>query len=381
MKVYANWGRYFAKIPNDLAARALSADAGVTRADYFDADLTRPIPEGVTAGETTQHLITAGLSASDFDQDSKSTYSDEASVGAEYELLPQFSVGVNYVHRNFGRVLEDVGTVPMVSYFLPEGGASSVEYFITNPDPDTPVAGNVPFPISFEKAIHDYDALTFTAEKRFGNRWGLQSSYRLSRLEGTFEGFFRNDNGQSDPAITSLFDFPTNDPSYVALGREHGFSGDIRFLGPAGAGPLPLDRRHQFKVYGNYLFPLGLNLGLGFHTRSGNPLTALAANPVYESAGEIPETPRGAGFDTVDGFRTRTPWETRFDLHADYAFPLFGNRDLRLILDVFNLFDTQEAMDYDNYTEVQFLVPNPDFGRIIAYQPPREVRVGARFSW
>ena len=36
--------------PNDLAARALSADAGVTRADYFDAALTQPVPDGVPLG-------------------------------------------------------------------------------------------------------------------------------------------------------------------------------------------------------------------------------------------------------------------------------------------------------------------------------------------
>lgn len=59
--------------------------------------------------------------------------------------------------------------------------------------------------------------------------------------------------------------------------------GDIRFLGAAGAGPLPLDRRHQLKIYGNYLLDMGLNLGLGFNTASGTPLTAFAANPVYES--------------------------------------------------------------------------------------------------
>ena len=39
MKLFANYGRFFAQIPNDLAARALSADAGVSRADYFDAKL------------------------------------------------------------------------------------------------------------------------------------------------------------------------------------------------------------------------------------------------------------------------------------------------------------------------------------------------------
>lgn len=382
MKIFANWGRYFAKIPNDLAARALSADAGVTLADYFDPNLTEPVPDGVLAGGATQHFITAGLQASEFDPDAKSTYSDEWAVGAEYELLANIGVGVNYVHRTFGRVLEDVGTLPMVAYFLEDvPGAESVEYFITNPGPDTPVAATLGFPISFEEAIHDYDAVTFTAEKRFGNNWGLQSSYRLSWLEGTFEGFFRNDNGQSDPAITSLFDFPTNDPSYVALGRDLGFRGDIRFLGAAGAGPLPLDRRHQIKVYGSYLFPIGLNVGLGLQVRSGTPLTALAANPVYDNAGEIPETPRGEGFQTIDGFRARTPWEDRIDLHADYALPLGGDRSLRLVIDVFNLFDTTDPTDYDNYTEVQFGVPNPDFGRVIAYQPPREVRIGARFGW
>ncbi len=46
-KMYANYGRFYARIPNDLAARALSADDGVQRADYFDAGLTRPIPDGV----------------------------------------------------------------------------------------------------------------------------------------------------------------------------------------------------------------------------------------------------------------------------------------------------------------------------------------------
>ena len=382
-KVFGHWGRYFAKIPNDLAARALSADAGVTRADYFDAALTRPVPNGVTALGTEDHFLTAGLSAADFDPDSKATYSDEWLVGAEHELFPGINVGINYTHRNFGRVLEDVGTLPMIGYFLDDvPGGDSVEYFITNPDSDTPIAGTFASPIAFEEAIHDYDAVTLTAEKRFANNWGLQSSYRWSRLHGTFEGFFRNDNGQSDPAITSLFDFPTNDPTYTAIGGPlEGFRGDIRFLGAAGAGPLPLDRPHQFKVFGNYMFPRGVNVGLGFTAQSGTPLTALAANPVYHNGGEIPETPRGAGFTTVDGFRDRTPWTQSLDLHVDYEIPLFGERSLRLVADVFNVFNTQEVTDYDNYTEAEFLVPNPDFGRVISYQAPRQLRIGARFGW
>jgi outer membrane receptor protein involved in Fe transport len=379
-KLFANWGRYFAKIPNDLAARALSADAGVTRADYFDAGLTMPVPEGIPAADATTHFVTAGLSASTFDPDSKSTYADEWLLGAEYEIVPELTLGANYQRRRFGRVLEDVGTAPMAAYFLDIPGLESVEYFITNPGPDTPTV--TALDASFEEAIHDYDALTFTAEKRFGQSWGLQSSYRYARLEGTFEGFFRNDNGQSDPAITSLFDFPTNDPTYTSIGAPlFGFRGDIRYLGELGAGPLPLDRRHAWKVYGNYLTRIGLNVGIGFNAFSGTPLTPFAANPVYDSDGEIPEAPRGSGITTVDGFRERTPWLTGVDLHADYAVPLGGNRRILLLSDVFNVFNRRSALDYDNYTEAAFGVINPDFGRIMEYQEPITARIGLRLDF
>jgi hypothetical protein len=388
-KLYANWGRFFAKIPNDLAARALSADAGVTRADYYDAALSQPIPEGVPAGPAldTIHLRFAGLSPADFDPESKSTYLDETLVGFEFEPFTNLNLGLRWVHRRFGRILEDVGTLPMAGYFLPEGGSESVEYFITNPGPKTQVVQIPGYEISFEDAIHDYDAVELTADKRFGNNWGLQTSYRWSRLHGTFEGFFRNDNGQSDPAITSLFDFPTNDPTYTAIGvPEFGFRGDIRYLGALGAGPLPTDRPHQFKVYGNYSMNWGLNLGAGVQLSSGIPLTPLASNPLYENNGEIPEGPRGSGLETVDGFKTRTPFTSAVDLHADYGVRLGANRRVVLLADLFNLFNSQRATGYDQDTESTFGALNPDFGqpviaRIPQFQTPFQVRFGARFEF
>jgi len=387
-KLYANWGRFYSRVPNDLAARALSADAGVTRADYYDAALTQFIPEGEVAGPAgdTVHLRFAGLSPSEFDPNSKSTYLDETLVGFEFEPFTNMNVGARWVHRRFGRILEDVGTVPMLGFFLP-GGGDSVEYFITNPGPQTPVVPIEGFDISFENAIHEYDALELTAEKRFGNNWGLQTSYRWSRLYGTFEGFFRNDNGQSDPGITSLYDFPTNDPSYAAIGvPEFGFRGDIRYLGSAGAGPLPTDRPHQFKVYGNYSMNWGLNLGAGVQLSSGIPLTALAANPYYENEGEIPEGPRGSGIQTVDGFRTRTPFTSDVNLHADYGLRLGANRRVVLLADVFNLLNQQRATGYDQDTESTFGALNPDYGqpviaRVPQFQTPFQVRFGARFEF
>lgn len=379
-KLYGNWGRFYAKIPNDLAARALSADAGVTRADYFDAGLTQPIPDNVLAGGQTRHLVQAGLHPAEFDPDAKSTYLDEALVGFEWEAFPNVSLGVRYIHRNFGRILEDVGTAPIAAYLLDLPGLESVEYFITNVNNDTRISFPE-FGASFEDVVHDYDAVEFTADKRFSNNWSLQSSYRWSRTYGNFEGFFRNDNGQSDPGITSLFDFPTNDPSYTSIAvQQFDASGDIRFLGSAGAGLLPNDRTHQVKVYGNYTFGMGLNLGLGLNVGSGRPLTELAANPVYDSSGEIPVTPRGEGFETEDGFRERAPMESDVNVHADYGVNV-GNRRLVFLVDAFNLFDRQQPLEYDDWSEAGFQVPNEDFSRRLVYQNPRQVRLGVRFEF
>ena len=388
-KIYGNWGRFYAKIPNDLAARALSADAGISRADFFDANLTRPVPEGTLAGGQTRHFILAGTVPSDFDPKAKSTYMDEALGGFEYEALPGMNVGIRYIHRTMPRILEDVGTAQMVAYDLGLPGLDSVEYFVTNVDHTTPTTVFAGLPAAhFEDPIHKYDAVEVTADKRLSNNWSLQSSYRWSRLWGNFEGFYRNDNGQSDPAISSLFDFPTDDPSYTSIGvPRFGYKGDIRFLGKLGAGLLPNNRTHQVKLYGTYNTSVGLNVGAGINLSSGQPLTQMAANPNYASPGEIPMTVRGAGFQTVDGFKKTSPMETSLNAHVDYGFGV-GVRRFVVLMDVFNLGNLQRVTGYNNYFEYpSFGTLNPDFGQpgnpvtLVGYQPPMQIRFGARFEF
>ena len=389
-KLYGNFGVFYARIPNDLAARALSADDGVSRADYFDAGLTNAIPNGVATqvpggGVITQHLQTAGVGGDLIDPDTKLSFKNEFILGYEFEVMANTSLGARYIRRTIGRVLEDVAAAPMVSYDL--GLTEGVDYILTNPGPDTEVL----FPqlgASFEDPIHNYDAVEFTLDRRFSGKWQGTASYRWSRLNGTFEGFYREDNGQSDPGITSLYDFPTNDPSYTAIGgTQYGYPGDIRFLGELGRGPLPLDRPHQFKLYGNYAITDNLGLGVAFNGSSGKPLTPLAANPNYHNGGEIPTAPRGSGIETVDGFRTRTPFEYQLDAQASYNLR-FGDRQLTLLADVFNLFNLQRVVDYDAWTDLAFESPNPDFGKPVsqltagpAFQAPFMLRVGARFAF
>ena len=394
-KVFANYGRYYARVPNDLAARALSSDASIT-ADYFDQGLTSPVPNGVvttnalTGDVTTTHFTLLGGGADDIDPDARLSYYNEWVVGTESSVARGVDVGVRYVHRDIGRVLEDVQPYPLVAISLGVPGAGTANYLLTNPGPSTPVVQAIPgATVSFESPVHDYNAVEFTANKRLANNWSLISSYRWSRLTGNFEGFYRNDNGQSDPGISSLYDYPTNDPTYATIGvPEFGYSGDIRFLGTTGNGPLPLDRTHSVKLYGTYAFNSGLNVSVGVDLQSGAPMTALAAHPVYDSGGEIPLTSRAEGFETSDGFRSRTPWTKLVNAGVSYNAKV-GGRSLLLIADVFNAFNTQTVLEYNTFSELRFGVPNPDFGLagmsgVISGQQlatPRQLRIGLRYEF
>ena len=394
-KVFVNYGRYFARVPSDLAARALSSDAGIT-ADYFDQNLVTPVPNGTvttnanTGVPTTTHFTLLGANGDTIDPNAKLSYYNEWVAGTEYTLTHGIDLGVRYVHRDIGRVLEDVQPYPIEATSLGLPGAATADYLLTNPGPHTPVVQDIPgVTIGFESPVHNFNAVEFTANKRFGNNWSLASSYRWSRLTGNFEGFFRNDNGQSDPGITSLYDYPTNDPAYKSIGvAQLGYSGDIRYLGAAGNGPLPLDRTHDIKAYASYAFRNTLNVSLGLELESGAPLTAFAAHPVYTDGGEIPLTVRGAGFQTSEGFRTRTPWTKPINAEASYRLKA-GGRDLHLIADMFNVFNSQTILDYNSFSELEFSIPNPDFGLAGAsgvvsgqhFTTPRELRVGVRYEF
>jgi hypothetical protein len=378
-KIYANYGRFFAKVPNDLAARAMGADSGLTRADYFDSAMTMPIPDGVQAGGTTNHLILAGSAPADFDPDSKSSYLDEIIGGFEFEAMPELNLGIRYVWRDLGRVLEDIGTAPAVLYFTGQG-LGEVSYFITNPSEASPTIGGLG--AAFETPVRNYQSIEVTADKRISNNWGLFASYRWSRLHGNFEGFFRSDNGQSDPAITSLFDFPINDPSYTQIGvPQFGFSGDIRNQGEQGSGALPNNRVHQIKTYSTYSMDNGVGVGIGLVLSSGTPLTALAANPVYDNSGEIPLSFRGSGIESVNGFRERADFQYGLDIHVDYRINVGENSAITLIGDLFNTFNQQASLRYNQATDLSFQVSDPDFGRTLEYAAPFRLRFGARFEF
>ncbi len=440
---YLNFGRYYERVPNDLAVRAFSNEVGISLEEFRDRNLTMPrtvaggastcvdssgADTGLGGCDTIVPVFTQGIDQTSVVSGVKLPYEDELSGGYSFEVTPNSSFEVRGIYRTQGRVLEDVqvNTIEQTQNFYngvaygypydPFGGVKNVNggksttfpatpfgaYFLANPGTRQVPPGGL---ASFPKPERVYKALELIYTRRLADRWSLFANYRLSSLEGNYEGLFRNDNGQSDPNITSLYDFP-NSPL---------MSG--QFL----KGPLPADARHVVHVYPSYQFANTLRVGANFSYTSGVPRTSLLAHPSYQNAGEIPgidpvyaywADPVGNANPSDYVLRTtpslqaalsdlenvtqsvflksytpvrrgnlgRTPGQTNIDLHADYPVQ-FSKSNLRLMLDVFNVLDRQTVVSFDDDIELRAGVTDPDFGQPIAYMSPRAWRLAARWEF
>jgi hypothetical protein len=391
-KIYASYGWFYESIPLDINDRQFSGE-GIVIQDSTTActpDMNGRIdPKACNYPTPTNGQVNGGT----FGKVSpvlKGQYSEEIVAGIQYDVGLDIVLGASYIHRNLGRIIEDLS---------PDGGNN---YIIANPGDATDSAkvkdlqkeiAATSDPMkkadlqqtlalyqgveSFSKPKRNYDALVITATKRLSHNFLLLASYTYSRTIGNYPGLFSPSNGQTDPNISSQYDLRE-----LLLNRD---------------GPLPSDKPHNLKIQGSYFIPFGANtvvIGLAFNGQSGTPIEVLGRHPLYGRR-EVFILPRGSG--------GRTPFVTAFDLHVSYRRQLSRLFGFEAYADVFNLFNQGEITSVDQeYTasrvgpiqngSVSDLVNlkttagtqpllNPNFGRATAYQAPLSMRLGLRLSF
>ncbi|MCB1010003.1 MAG: TonB-dependent receptor, partial [Acidobacteria bacterium] len=303
-KLFGSFGRYYENIPLDINIRAFGGEIQCL-CQNFDSN-----PGAIQPDPALGYSLLGG-STEPVDPDLKGQYIDEILLGYEYEIAPNFAVGIQGTYRDLGRVIED--------FLIVESGG----YFIANPGEGLGSTGTfydystVPAP----KAKREYKGIEVNARKRYSNGWQLYASYLWSQLEGNYDGLFQNSTGQLDPNINSAFDY-------------------FDFLVNAD-GKLTNDRTHTFKVNGSYTVQDGifqdLTVGLSAYWQSGTPQTAYGYAFFYQNW-EYYLTPRGA--------LGRGPSDYEMDLHLDYPIKI-GDYELQFLVDVFNLLDRQAVRQYD----------------------------------
>jgi len=368
-KIFANYARFIeTPIPLDVNARASGGEIqndfhlNVNRLNAGPGAICAPIHPTLGCFGNFGNL---GNHPSPIDPGLKPQSVNEWTAGIEWgpRNMRDLTFGFRGIYRAQDEVIEDGS--------FDDGG----HYFLFNPGrrgrgettEDSACLGinGAPTAQCFGPARRYYRALEFSATKRFSNNYQFIASYVFSSLIGNYEGLFRNDNGQSDPNITSLFDL-------VSLLAN-------------GYGRLPNDRPHQLKFNGSYRLPFDLTISGNFYAQSGIPNDQLIPHFLYGD-NEGFGVPRGTAINPLTG-SDRTPTTYNLDLGAYYPIQFGESRQLRLQVDWFNVFNSQRNIRQDNTFQINSgapgiaPVPNPFYGTGTIFQFPSTLRLGVKFQF
>ncbi len=297
-------------------------------------------------------------------------------AGVEREIAPNLSVSARYVRKWLNRAIEDAGALDaqgneIYTIANPGFGVVSIAHILPN-------GTKVPYP----EAQRDYDGVELALNKRLSNNWSARVSYLWSELFGNYSGLSQSDeNGRTSPNVGRIFDYPA-----MAFGQD----------GKAVFGQLATDRTHQFKAYFLYDFNFGLTTGLGWFGASGVPKSReMGIFP----PNNLPVQYLGRGSDG------RMPFSNQVDLYAQYRMKLGDRSALTFSANVTNLIDSDTATNYfqtEHYNsginidenlfyagqlnfqtlkQQQGVLTDARFLQDSAYQAPRSIRLGVKFSF
>ena len=365
-KIFAHYGKFFETIPMDIVIRSFGGEITV-----FSYNLTDD-PSNITGSHDVARGSTAlggGISA--VDPGTKGQHIEEFILGGEMEVGDNMALGLKYINRELVDVIEDALS-------------ASGDYFIGNPGQGL-MEGTYDLGYAFgynetlhqlEEPVREYEGIELTLRKSLSNNFQFLASALWSELQGSYDGTFQASTGQLDPNLNSAFDY-------------YDFSVN-------NSGLLSGDRTWQLKFDGSYQFDFGLTAGLSAYYRTGTPITAMGYSSAY-SNWEYYLSERGA-FGRVDD-------QYEADLHLGYPINLGGNKQVNILFDVFNLLNRQgetnrsiryTTSDNSPYQPIDWetavistITPgdpaspptNPAFNTATAWQNPRFVRLGVRFSF
>ncbi len=329
-------GGFERALPGGFVLSARYTDRRLTR---ILEDLSGVSPEGANGGLNQQFLIgNPNASADYFTNEQERTYTPDAAGNPPADCALDYGEQLDSAGNSLGFAC---GLNPDVAGITVPDGKSD----------------------GFANPRRHYQSFEIEANKNFSHNFLVRVNYRFAKLYGNYEGLYRNDNGQSDPGVSSLFDF------------TQGILGELG--GQFTPGYLNTDRRQVGNLYGSYVVPKSflknLTGGIGIRGASGTPITNLGAHPVYGNAGEIPIGGRG-GLGRIASNYT-------LDLHADFPINFSDTKRLKLTWDTFNVTNSRSLVSIDQDSALNNTTVNADFLKPLAFQRAFYARGAVRFEF
>jgi hypothetical protein len=362
-KIFGHYGLFYENVPMDINVRAMGGEiTGFTAINpnrrtpssgAYDPNCDVDHMAGQSGAEIVSRLdqcsdrVLQAVLGGGYEYVSpglRGQRTDEIILGAEYEFMPNFKLGANYIHRSLPVVIEDISVDGGNTYLITNPGfdfsdeaaklEAEAQRLMMSSDPQDVALGHVyqgradslKAVGKLQKPVRSYDALQLVATQRPTKQSLVIASYTYSRSKGNFPGLFSTETGQLDPNLTSMYDLP------ALMANRYG--------------PMGLDRPHNIKIDGFYAFDLKkagqIILGGSFRGQSGIAHNVLGAHPIYGN---------GESYLLKRGANERSPFTTQFDARLSYGYRVSKTTMVEAFVNVFNLFNSQEQLNVDeNYT-------------------------------
>jgi outer membrane receptor for ferrienterochelin and colicin len=364
-KIFGSFGLYYEEIPMDLVIRSFSFERQ-PRVNNFDPTGIVPDPQADAILDSPSGIF--GGFTEPTDPDLENQYVREILVGVEREVVPDLAIGLKYIYRDYGQVIEDFLCADDGTYCIGNPGEGIMERVFTL---DYATTFEAPDPQRIFRGVQ------VDVSKRFSDNWQMLASYLWSKLSGNYDGEVAPfTNVGPDPNISAAYDYY----DFFTDGQNRD---EI-----TNRGPLSNDRRHQFRISGVYVTDFRLSLGLSAYYRTGTPVTRYGFSDVYG---------RYEFFLTRRGAEGRTPDNYEADLHLGYPVRI-GPITVHLLADVFNLLNAQRPIlldqryNFEEFADADYVCGsnrsaadegrcNERYRQAFLRQAPRSLRLGARISF
>ena len=314
--------------------------------DYYGAELDEDLH---IVGEP--YLTEPGGNRT-MDPDIKHPRMRQAFAGVERELIPGLSVGVNGIWRKNDQFIDDVIQTPLSEYSTRQlrdpgpdniaGNADDGSATVTVYDQLTDPLENQFFITNPEGAYRDYRGVEFTANKRMSNRWQMQGSWLISKIEGNY-------NNNNNFGNSAEYDEPNVDPR-----RQ-----------PFREGRLLNDNTHIAKVLGTFRAPWDILASGAFLYTSGQTFTRTVRVTTAQGRPDIFIEPRGS---------QRYDAQPRFDFKVEKQFRFGAERRLGVTFEGFNVFNNAAITARGTRSGSSYFEPR---GLVL----PRRFRIGAVYRF
>jgi len=250
-------------------------------------------------------------------------YSDQVSLGYSWQVNPWLGLNVDASHVNY----KDIP-------------------FRFRANPIDPATGKRRFPAFASFRIWDgegfakYNGVNIGGHARLGTKFELQGFYTWSHTTGNVLA------GADEFRIT-----------------DAGHQGDLRAvrdqsidpydpLCDACVGPLNTDQKHRVTLSTLYRAPFGINASGIFRYHSGTPYTEWAGADIScGPTGTVLKCADGYNFDLAPGVThvnsLRGASFSQFDVRLSKEFKLYHNYGVELIGEIFNLFNSKNAANFN----------------------------------